>query len=166
MAVPSSRRPPEGQFIQGSNFAYFLPNGWSRAEEGNLVLFIRSDDRTAGVFINGRSGLVSALTPAQFLELILCEAMRVTQDLRILATWPTQPLPPYLQAESMEVVYTVMGMHGPVRKRGIAVSNVACVYQRCDGFINLAASDEELWPDYADWLPVSRRVRSSRLFHL
>jgi hypothetical protein len=153
MNVPS-RQPPDGRFIQGSNFAYFLPNGWSRIEEGNHVLFIRADDLSAGVFVNGQSGLVIGLTPAQFLHFMLCDTMRVTNDLRILAAWPMQPLPPYLQAEAMEVVYTVVGPHGPIRKRGVAVGNVACVPGRCDGFFNLAASDEARWPEYSDWLPL------------
>ncbi|WP_165070617.1 hypothetical protein [Paludisphaera rhizosphaerae] len=157
MPPPPGSQPPQGppppRPMQGPNFSYLLPPGWSVGEEGPFALVLRSPDMLAAIVVFGQSGLMAALSPEQFAHQAMAGVMRIAPDVRLFESRPFQPLPGYTHAAVMQTTYTLQTPMGPVPIQGVVFSHVAIGYGTCSGVITLAASAAHLWPSYRDWLP-------------
>lgn len=148
--------------MQGPNFSYLLPAGWSVGEEGPFALVLRSPDMLAAIVVFGQSGLMTAMSPEQFAHQAMVGVMRIAPDVRLMESRPFQPMPGYSNASVIQTSYTLQTPNGHVPIQGLVFSHVAVGYGTCSGVITLAASAAHLWPSYRDWLPqVALAARNS-----
>jgi hypothetical protein len=104
------------------------------------------------------SGLTSWMTPEQFVQMKMPQLAQSNgvqiYDFQMLATQPCQPLAGYNAASIMHMSWTAVMPQETRQVRGVAISNVAHVYARCDATMTLASSRADLWDYYfGTWLP-------------
>jgi hypothetical protein len=148
---------PRIHVVRGPHFSYALPEGWVVAEEGSHALMLRAQDGNAGILVSGVSGLTSWMTPEQFVQMKMPQLAQSNgvqmYNLQTLAAQPCRPLAGYNAASIMQLSWTAVMPQETRQVRGVAISNVANVYARCDATMTLASSKADLWDYFGGWLP-------------